>query len=249
MFDKRYLVCGHSSHVFTTPQASPRLDCWRFVHRDSFVKSCENASTIKVTHSNFKCWSEFQNMLQTLIVNKSRNIRLCFMAAFRLEYIVQPARRKKTQTIDYLVSVWQALTYSGGVRWGLKQPPWTSNNKHSAMEESCHYWPLVCVEIVKMTPSVINYSSLGDCAQAPGMAVIWWSIGITITSRILPRGSKPFKCPFFLPCGSKLLMNAVHSAWFASQLHKSQFLISFMSNPNVFPLKTPGIGFLAVAWI
>lgn len=29
----------------------------------------------------------------------------------------------------------------------------------------------------------------------------------------------------------------MHSGWFALQLHKSPFLISFMSNPNVFPIK------------
>lgn len=140
------------------------------------------------------------------------------------------SERKKTQTIDYLVSMWQALRYSGG----LKQPPWTSNNKHSAMEATCHYWTLVCVEIVKMTPSVINYSSLGHCAQAPCMVVILWSIGIIITSRILSIGKN---LPLFLFFDPMLLMNAVPSAWFALQLHTSQFLISFVSNPMYFPWK------------
>lgn len=67
----------------------------------------------------------------------------------------------------------------------------------------------VCVEIVKTTPSVINYSSLGHCAGAPRMVVIWWGIGIIITYKILPRGSKPSHHFFLCEAVSCLWMQCI----------------------------------------
>lgn len=147
------------------------------------------------------------------MVNKSRKVSLCSMTLLLLEYIVQLAQRKKTQTLNKslsLVSLWQVLKSSGG---GEHCEPVIINAPLLLVLWECR--------------NISSRSTHWSFVHRLHAVVTWQSIAIIVTCRIFFfQRLKNFPL-IFLQFDTKLLTNAVHSARFDLQTH-NQILITYI---------------------